>query len=141
MLTLTEFLGKIERYEERDDMNQEKRRFSRITFQMKAELEVNNTTYAFDSITNLSVGGCLFELATEFPIGTDCQVLIVLNPADRRMNVRAAGRIVRSGGETVSVQFTAIEPESLHHLQNIIRYNASDPDVIEDEIKDHPGLV
>lgn len=122
-------------------MIQEKRRFSRITFQMAAELHVDGAAYAFDSISNLSVGGCLFELAEPVTVGAGCQVLIVLNPADRRMNVKTAGRIVRADKGTVSIQFTAIAPESLHHLQNIIRYNAPDPDAIEDEIKDHPGLV
>lgn len=122
-------------------MVEDKRRFSRIFFQMAAELTVPGALYRVERIANLSVGGCLFEIAEDIPVGTECSVLVILNPADRRMNVEVAGEVVRSGKQTVSVKFTAIDPESLNHLQNIIRYNAPDPDQIEGEIKDHPGIV
>ncbi len=123
------------------DMEQEKRRFSRITFGMDAELVADGHTYRFDHITNLSVGGCLFDLEVPLAVGTACEVLIILNDADRRHNVRAVGAVVRTTGKSVSVKFTSIDPDSLHHLQNIIRYNSADPEAIEDEIEGHPGLM
>lgn len=55
--------------------------------------------------------------------------------------VDAEGKILRSCPEGVAVQFVKIDPDSLYHLQNIIRYNAPDPEVIEEEISNHPGLV
>lgn len=122
-------------------MEQEKRRFSRITFRMDAELVCDGHTYRFDHIANLSVGGCLFDLEAALAVGTDCQVLIILNDADRRHNVRAAGTVVRADGQSVSVKFTSIDPDSLYHLHNIVRYNAADPEAIEDEIEEHPGLM
>ena len=122
-------------------MEQEKRRFSRITFRMDAELVVDGHTYHFDRITNLSVGGCLFDLDVALTVGTNCQVRIILNDADHRFDVRATGTVLRALDQKVSVKFTSIDPDSLHHLHNIIRYNAADPEVIEDEIEDHPGLM
>ena len=122
-------------------MTEEKRRFSRIVFQMDAELTMPGRMFKVDRIADLSVGGCQLDIGEKIAEGTECSLLIVLNPADRRMNVEIGGEVVRSDGNVVGVKFTSIEPEALIHLQNIVRYNSPDPDRIEAEIDEHPGLV
>lgn len=119
----------------------EKRRFSRIGFKMAAELTVNERVFSFSQVDNLSVGGCLFETAKEFEVGTSCRLWLPLEPADPKLGVEVFGEIHRCSDETIGVRFTRIDPESLFHLQNIIRYNAVDAERIEDELKEHPGLV
>ncbi len=110
-------------------------------FKMAAELRVSGTVYTVDEIANLSVGGCQLNIGVEIPSGTECTLRIVLNPADRRLNVDVDGHIVRANDGMVGVQFTSIGPDALSHLQNIIRYNSPDPDKIESEIDERPGLV
>lgn len=122
-------------------MAEEKRRFSRVVFKMAAELTVKDAVYRVDEIVDLSVGGCQLGIAEVIEEGTSCSLVITLNPADRRSNVAVDGYIARSDGKSVGVKFTSIEPEPLAHLQNIIRYNSPDPDRIEDEIDERPGLV
>lgn len=122
-------------------MPEEKRRFSRIVFRVAAELMVADTSFTADHIENLSVGGCLFPLSRSFPIGTACRVVISLDGAIDSPKVTVMGEIVRSDPERAGIRFTGIDPDSLFHLHNILRYNASDPDRIEQEIDDHPGLV
>ena len=122
-------------------MTEEKRRFSRIVFNMNAELTVSGRIFPVAEMINLSVGGCQLEIGEDFPAATPCSLLIVLNPADRSMNVDVDGEIVRSDSGVVGIRFSTISPEALGHLQNIIRYNAADPDRIEKEIIDRPGLV
>lgn len=122
-------------------MTEEKRRFSRIVFPMAAEFSTENAVFQVKEIANLSIGGCQLDIGAEIPAGAKCSLLIVLNPADRRMNVDVDGEVIRSGGGSVGVKFTSIAPDDLTHLQNIIRYNSPDPDQIEHEIDDHPGLV
>lgn len=122
-------------------MTEEKRRFSRIAFKMKAELAVYRKLFTVEEIVNLSVGGCQLDIGEDLALGTECSLLIVLNPADRSMNVEVGGEVARYENGTAGIRFTSISPEALVHLQNIIRYNAPDPDRIEDEIADHPGLV
>lgn len=122
-------------------MADEKRRFTRIFFNVRASLEINREIYKFDRIVNLSVGGCLLEMPKEDPslrVGQDCVFKILLDhmaPA-----VEVAGEIVRFRDGEVSIKFTVIDPDNLYHLQNIIRYNAEDPDKIEKELQEHPGL-
>ncbi len=122
-------------------MSTEKRRFSRIGFNMAAELTVHDHVYSFSQVDNLSVGGCLFKTAEDLEAGAACRLWLPLEPTDSELGVEVFGEIARCDRETVSVRFTRIDPESLFHLQNIIRYNAVDPDRIEDEISEHPGLI
>lgn len=119
-------------------MTGDKRRFSRIFFNVKAKLTVDGAVYTVDRIANLSVGGCLLEISEKISLGSDCTFTILLS----RMapGVEVLGEVVRAGDGEVSLKFTTIEPDNLFHLQNIIRYNAEDPDAIEEEIIAHPGL-
>lgn len=119
----------------------EKRRFTRIGFNMAAELTVDEQIHTFSHVGNLSVGGCLFETPETMTVGAPCRFWLPLEPADPELGVEVFGEITRCDGETVSVRFTRIDPQSLFHLQNIIRYNASDPDQVENEISEHRGLV
>ena len=119
-------------------MTDNKRRFSRIFFNVRAELEVGGAVYTVDRIANLSVGGCLLEIDEKFPLGSDCKFTILLPRMEPGIDV--FGEIIRTGNGEISLKFTTIDTENLFHLQNIIRYNAEDPDVIEEEINTHPGL-
>ncbi|MFH0782250.1 MAG: PilZ domain-containing protein [Pseudomonadota bacterium] len=120
-------------------MTKEKRRFSRILFNVRARLAVGETVHTVERIVNLSVGGCQLEIDEEIQLGVPCKFTILLP----RMGpgVEVFGEVIRSGNGEASLKFTKIDPENLLHLQNIIRYNAEDPDMIEEEIKSHPGLV
>ncbi len=119
-------------------MTVEKRRFSRIAFDVRAKLCVNEADYAVEQIVNLSVGGCLLDVSGEFSVGQQCTVIILL---DRMApGVEVGGEIVRIAEGEVSVHFTTVTPENLMHLQNIIRYNAKDPDQIEEELSVRKGL-
>ena len=116
------------------------RRFSRIPFRVQTELVVDETRFTANQLSNLSVGGCLLPISAEIPPGSSCTVKILLEGTADPMQVSVEGEIVRTSAEGVAVKFTRIDPESLFHLQNIIRFNAPDADAIEDEIHRHPGL-
>lgn len=120
-------------------MTAEKRRFSRIIFNVQARLTVGETVYSVERIINLSVGGCQLEIDEHFEPKRSCKFTILLQRMGPGVDVY--GEIVRTGQGEVSLKFTKIDPENLLHLQNIIRYNAEDPDLIEKEIKAHPGLI
>lgn len=122
-------------------MSKEKRRFSRIAFRVAAEMTVDGVVYHADEILNLSVGGCLLPVQADLTPGTDCEVKIVMSGATSDLNVHIKGKVIRCGDGMAAVQFVAIDPDSLFHLHNIVLYNAQDPEAIEQEIREHPGLV
>lgn len=122
-------------------MTEEKRRFSRIFFDMPAELIVADISYPIEQITNLSIGGCLLKMKDDLPVGAECKIIILLDDTPQGLRVEVNGEIIRNDADTIGIKFTLINPDDLIHLQNIIRYNAENPDKISEEIKRHPGLV
>ena len=119
-------------------MGDEKRRFSRIFFDVRTKLTVGGRDYTIERIANLSVGGCQLAISEDIPLGSACTCIIYLAGGESAMTVQAD--VVRVGNGEVSLSFTSIDPENLFHLHNIILYNAADPDMIEEEIRLHPGL-
>ena len=122
-------------------MSEEKRRFTRVQFNMAADLTVNSSVISFSNVENLSVGGCLLVTSVRLEVGATCRFWLPLEQANPDLGVEVFGEIARCNGESVSVRFTKITPESLFHLQNIIRFNTPDPDRVDDEISEHPGLL
>lgn len=122
-------------------MEMTKRRFSRIPLNFPATLIVDSTeVYDIHELANLSVGGCLVPLDQEVIEGTRCTITIRLAGGLGNTPVNVSGEVVRHDREYVAIKFTKISPEDLFHLQNLIRYNAPNPDTIDEEIKKHPGL-
>jgi hypothetical protein len=121
-------------------MAEERRRFSRVPFKVNTEVAINDVVYRVDEIINLSVGGCLLPIKADLASGTPCDIKIFLSGTDCEMSIRIDGVINRRDGDTVAVRFARINPESLIHLQNIVRYNSPDADVIESEIVKNPGI-
>jgi len=120
---------------------EDKRRFTRVPFKMKTKMTVGDTVFDADEICNLSIGGCLLPFDAPYADGTPCQVEILLNEEAPDMIVCVDGEIIRRDHGMIAVRFIRIDPDSLFHLRNIIRYNSSDPDMIEEEIEKHPGLL
>jgi hypothetical protein len=122
-------------------MSDERRRFTRVPFQVKAELEVGERTLEADDITNLSMGGCLLPLSTEIEEGASCCLRIRLTGASSDLNVQVEGEVLRGAPGTVAVKFTRVDIDSLFHLRSIVLYNSDDPDAVEQEFRTRSGVV
>jgi len=122
-------------------MESEKRRFTRFTLNMHATLYVNNASYDTDTISNLSIGGCLLPVNADLPANTPCKLIINLGMPESETLIKIEGMAVRIEHGEVAVRFIGIDPDSLFHLQMLARYNAPDSEKIESEIKKHPGIV
>lgn len=118
----------------------EKRRFTRIPFDVNARISVGNTTCQAHTIINLSVGGCLLPVDKAFHPGDACVVKIAIPGTTDDLCIRVEGKVIRCENNEVAIHFLTIDPDSLFHLKNIIRYNAPDLEQVEKELFDHPGL-
>lgn len=122
-------------------MTEDRRKFTRVPFKVEAEITVGDIFFKVEEISNLSIGGCLVPITADFEEGTACHVKIFLSGTSSEMSIRIDGEIKRSAPGTLAVKFTRIDPDSLFHLQNIIRYNSPDPDIVDREITEHPGIT
>jgi hypothetical protein len=116
------------------------RRFTRVPFPVAAELRIGAAVYPDLEIIDLGVGGCRLAQKEGFAAGTACDIVIDLSGAEGSLKIAASGEVIRSGPDGTAVQFTAMDPDSLFHLKNVVRYNCADPDRLEDEFARHPGL-
>ncbi|MCF8109523.1 MAG: PilZ domain-containing protein [Desulfohalobiaceae bacterium] len=121
-------------------MKQDNRTFSRIPFNIRAELEIMDEVMTLNTFQNLSVGGCLLPVQSAYQKGTPCRLTIKLSGESSDLQIRVSGTVLRSGRDGLALQFTSIDPDSLFHLKNIVRYNVADPDSVEQEFQEHPGL-
>ncbi|MFW6372505.1 MAG: PilZ domain-containing protein [Thermodesulfobacteriota bacterium] len=117
-----------------------KRRFTRVPFHVRTRIDIEDRSHTVDRIFNLSVGGCLLPLPIQPNKGTPCRLEIQLGDNRTDISVQVEGEVIRSGEGTVAVKFIRIDPDSLFHLQNIILYNAPNPEEVEKEIDQHPGI-
>lgn len=122
-------------------MEVEKRRFTRFFLNMNATFYADNVLYDIDTISNLSIGGCLLSIHADIAPDTPCSLNINLGMGESELSIKIEGKIIRSDHGNIAVKFTSIDPDSLYHLQMLARYNSHDPEKIEDEIKKHPGIV
>jgi hypothetical protein len=122
-------------------MGTEKRRFTRFNYKMPAELEIEGKTYRVNEISNLGMGGCLLPIRIDAKSGTPCELRINLGISGDEPVVLIGGEILRKKDNKTAIKFITIDPESLHHLHQIARYNSPDPDIVDKEIKKHPGIV
>jgi hypothetical protein len=118
----------------------DKRRFTRVPFKVETRLESGDRTYTVAELYNLSVGGCLLPARPELAVGDPVRVVIVLTREPASVDVEVEGEVVRQDADMTALRFDRIDPDSLFHLRNIIRYNAGDADAVEMEFEDHPGL-
>ena len=118
-----------------------KRRFTRIPFKVRAQLIVEDRLCGISELNNLGIGGCFLPVAASLRVGTPCAVVILVSENDGDVDVHIQGVVVRCEANGVAVRFTKIDPNNLFHLKNIIRYNTTDTETIDKEITKHPGLV
>jgi len=126
---------------EEPSVSPEKRRFSRVVYDVRAKLTVGEQTFEPAHIDDLSIGGCLLPMRVALALGSPCRITIFLPGEKSGPVVRVQGEIARVDSGQVAIKFTAIDPESLAHLQNIVLHNSPDADKTEEEIRRHPGLV
>ncbi len=122
-------------------MPEEKRRFTRVPFRVSAEITADDFSCRAEEILNLSLGGCLLHVKADLEQGMECLLKIIMAGTISELSIQVKGEIMRCDAGAVAIKFTGIEPESLFHLRNIIRYNSTDYEVVEREIQAHSGLA
>jgi hypothetical protein len=116
------------------------REFSRIPLRLEVQLLLEDGSEVFGNGVDLSLKGAFCETEASPPVGTPCTVALTFDSGDNKLSFYAAGRIARVADHGLAVEFTELELESFHHLRNLIRFNAPDPEAVDREFETHVGL-
>lgn len=113
---------------------------TRAQIMVRAEVSSGKTRVITGSTTNVSLKGVYFMPDQWVPIGTECRVVIRFAGPSSSLKIEGSGRIVRSEATGLGIEFTEMPVDSLEHLRNLVRYNASDVAQVEREFADHLGI-
>lgn len=113
----------------------EKRRNTRINFETQVIVKTaNKEITAVANSKNISMKGIFIETHEKIPVGTECDIQILLSGTSSKLSLSMNGKVVRQIASGIGIAFNTIEIDSFFHLRNLIMYNSSDPDAIENEL-------
>ncbi|MFN8058864.1 MAG: PilZ domain-containing protein [Vicinamibacterales bacterium] len=113
---------------------------TRAQIMVRAELSSGKTRVITGSTSNVSLKGVYFLPDKWVPVGTECQVTIRFAGPTSSLKIEGSGRIVRSDESGLGIEFLDMTVDSLEHLRNLVRYNATDIAQVEREFADHVGI-
>ncbi len=123
-------------------MNAEnKRDFTRAVVGVKAEIIAKDTLIS-GLVGDVSLNGLLLICDDQLPEGMECIVHLFLGDQEspQGLRIETKGVVIRNLDNGIAVEFTELDLESYDHLKNLVSLNATDPEKVEHEIKDHLGL-
>ncbi len=119
----------------------DKRDFLRIPFATQVTIRSGDLLIRSEAGINVSMSGLRISTGETAPsAGSLCSVRILLGAHDNRVAIEAKGKIVRSAPGSLAVEFTELDLDSYHHLQQLIINNAEDPEKAEREFVAHWGI-
>lgn len=112
-----------------------RRKKTRVNFETQVtvktkDAEVLSRTHS----KNISLRGVYLETDCALPLGTPCEVAILLSGTSTLLSIRVRGKVARTDAAGLGIVFESIDPDSYFHLKNLLMHNTSDPDDIEREL-------
>ena len=112
----------------------EKRRRTRVGFSTQVILTTKDNSEFTATVIDLSLNGVYLDIQDDIPMGTLCDVKIILPGGIDGMALLMEGEVCRKDPKGMGIRFLSMDPDTFSHLKNIAMYNAPDPDAIEHEI-------
>ena len=117
------------------DMNEEKRKKTRVHFQTQVTLKTDKSEIEAEANSkDISIQGIFVNTEKKIPVGTPCDIEILLTGTSTRLALSIKGVIARQEAFGLGIAFDSMDVDSHFHLKNIVMYNAPDPEDIEREI-------
>ncbi|MBM4284747.1 MAG: PilZ domain-containing protein [Deltaproteobacteria bacterium] len=111
-------------------MSPERRRRTRVSLCVPAEVVLDHATVAVDTL-NISLKGVLLTSAPFLEVGLACRVRLHLGP---EASLHLKGRIIRVGEGQAAIDFTGMDEETFAHLRRLVECNSPDPEGVLPEL-------
>ena len=117
-----------------------RREFTRVPVHIWGTFKDGNREIVTVEVDTLSLRGCHATTFEALPAGeVHCLMLFTEDDA-KALHITVQARIVSSDEDGMGIEFTEMPLESYDHLRKMVLLNASDPDRVEKEFRDHIGL-
>jgi hypothetical protein len=113
--------------------HEERRRFSRVSFERPAMFTVGAETCRVE-VADVSLQGALLVVPPAFAAaaGSRCTLVIQLDGAEAV--IRLEGEVVHRAGTRVGMGGTSIDLESVAHLRRMVELNLGDEELLHREL-------
>ena len=116
-------------------MNEERRGKTRVHFKTQVTLKADESKIVSEANSkDISIKGMFVNTEKKMPVGTPCDIEILLTGTSTRLALSIKGIVIRQDASGLGISFDSMDIDSHFHLKNIIMYNASDPEDIEEEV-------
>ena len=118
----------------------DQREFSRIDTKITVKLQAKGRKVVSADTHDVSMKGLFVTGKTDWPMGTECDIHLILKGLNPPVDIKVKGRVQRIAEEGMGLLFTEIGLEAYEHLRSLILLNIDDPEQAEEEFKNHLGL-
>ncbi|MFO7803168.1 MAG: PilZ domain-containing protein [Desulfovermiculus sp.] len=112
------------------------RKRSRVKVTLEVIIAWQNQTWIVYS-ENISLKGILCTFNPGLEVNATCDLRINLS---EDVHILVHSKVARATPDRLALDFVKMDEMSFHHLRNLIKLNARDPDFIEHELK-YPAFV
>ncbi len=115
------------------------REFTRVLVAARTLIQAGGVTLSAAQAHSLSMKGMSILTAERLPVGTECELTIVL--VEGEVEIQVQGTVVVHLADGMAFLFTKIIGlESFEHLRNMVFYNSHDVEQVETEFTTHTGI-
>jgi hypothetical protein len=97
----------------------QQRRFTRIPFDTKVFIKVNDQSFTASSM-NISIRGMFIKTREILSMGDAVELEVVIPTASQGSLMRMSGNVVRLAGDGAGIEFSKMDPEGFQHLKTVL---------------------
>ena len=127
-------------YRETEPMEDDQRKRTRVHFKATVNLIGGGRELQNLASRDLSLKGLFVETDQPLPLETEVDVGLNLSGTTSSVLLKMTGKVARVDGNGMGIDFMEVDLDSFFHLRNIIKYNAGDPAVVDDELATKPAF-
>ncbi|MCH7499070.1 MAG: PilZ domain-containing protein [Nitrospinae bacterium] len=116
------------------------REFSRVAIKVQANIQAKGRAIVSRDTQDISMKGLFVKGEADWPVGTECEIHLLLEGQDPPVDLSVKGRVQRVTEDGMGLLFTEVGLEAYEHLHNLVMLNTHEPDEVEQEFKNHRGL-
>jgi hypothetical protein len=118
-----------------------RREFTRAPLQIDVELTTAQSPPLLCQLRDVSLNGLYLACATPLPVGSECQATLLLGAAEHPIRVEVQATVMRVDEGGMGLEITGVLGlESFDHLRQLVLYNASQTEQVEQEMHSHRGI-
>ena len=123
-----------------NNTTKEDREFSRVDINIVATIQARGKETLTTKVRDISMKGLFVEGKVDWPIGTECEIHLILEGRNPPVEINVKGKVQRITEKGMGMSFTEVGLEAYEHLHNLVMLNTDDPEKVEQELNNHLGL-